>query len=473
MGRPPVLDVSPWRSKLRNLYRKLIEVMQHVTKRETDRAPDFHPAGLRLIDDAPSPLPQAVLKVTMFFVVLILVWASLGRLDIVAVAQGKLVPMSYVKIVQPAEQGIVKEILVAEGAQVKAGDVLIRMDAVLTGADHDSVSAQYREHALSLRRVVAELSGGDFVKHPEDVPSEFARVEAQFRANRQELRSSIALEESALERARSELAGAQATEEKLKGLLESFKEEEAALLSLRERGVVGRLAVSEKTRERIQTEQDLRTQGFAIRSARAAIQSSKQQISQLTSSRNRQLQTERSETAARLAVLEQELTKSARRQELLELRAPQDGVIQDLSTHSIGTVVSPGTVLLTLVPTQDRVRAEVWIDNADIGFVRAGQKVKLKMATFQFQKYGMVDGTVIDVSADAHELDTATPIRTESLAYRALVELNTPYIVFREARFNLLPGMRVTGEIKLGTRTIFEYLLSPVVGAFQESARER
>jgi len=418
-----MLDISRSKSKLRTLYRKLIGRIQHVTKRDRDPAPDFHPAGLRLIDDAPSPLPQTVLKVTMVFIVLVLVWASLGRLDIVAVAEGKLVPMSYVKIVQPAEQGIVKEILVAEGAKVKAGDVLIRMDAVFTGADHDSISAQHREQALSLRRVLAELSGGDFDKQQTDVPSEFARVEAQFRANRQELRSSIALEESTLERARSDLAGAQATEEKLEGLLESFKEEEAALISLRERGVVGRLAVSEKTRERIQTEQDLRTQGFAIRSAQAAIQSSKQQISQLTSSRNRQLQTERSETAARLAVLEQEVTKSARRQELLELRAPQDGVIKDLSTHSIGTVVSPGTVLLTLVPTQDKVRAEVWINNADIGFVRAGQKVKLKMATFQFQKYGMVDGTVIEVSADAHDSDDQTTGNAGALAYRAMVDL--------------------------------------------------
>ena len=468
-----MLDISRSKSKLRTLYRKLIGRIQHVTKRDRDPAPDFHPAGLRLIDDAPSPLPQTVLKVTMVFIVLVLVWASLGRLDIVAVAEGKLVPMSYVKIVQPAEQGIVKEILVAEGAKVKAGDVLIRMDAVFTGADHDSISAQHREQALSLRRVLAELSGGDFDKQQTDVPSEFARVEAQFRANRQELRSSIALEESTLERARSDLAGAQATEEKLEGLLESFKEEEAALISLRERGVVGRLAVSEKTRERIQTEQDLRTQGFAIRSAQAAIQSSKQQISQLTSSRNRQLQTERSETAARLAVLEQEVTKSARRQELLELRAPQDGVIKDLSTHSIGTVVSPGTVLLTLVPTQDKVRAEVWINNADIGFVRAGQKVKLKMATFQFQKYGMVDGTVIEVSADAHDSDDQTTGNAGALAYRAMVDLSSPYIQFKETRFDLFPGMRVTGEIKLGSRTIFEYLISPLAGAYQEAARER
>ena len=123
------------------------------------------------------------------------------------------------------------------------------------------------------------------------------------------------------------------------------------------------------------------------------------------------------------------MTKQAHKQDLLELKAPQAGVVKDLATHTTGTVVQPGTVLLTLVPQDEILRAEVWVSNEDIGFVRQGQPVKLKFAAFPFQKYGMVDGTVEHVSADAADNNTGNGnTQTDSskknqLLYKALVAL--------------------------------------------------
>jgi hemolysin D len=177
-----------------------------------------------------------------------------------------------------------------------------------------------------------------------------------------------------------------------------------------------------------------------------------------------------------------ELAKQAHRHELLELRAPQDGVVKDLATHTPGTVVAPGTILMTIVPRDERLRAEVWVANDDIGFVRAAQPARLKLAAFQFQKFGMLDGEVVQVSADASESPNPNT-RSGSLAgreravaplaFRALVELKSQVLESDGRRYTLAPGMQVIAEIHLGERTVLDYLLSPVQKAFQEAGRER
>src|SRR6185503_15400829 len=247
-------------------------------------------------------------------------------------------------------------------------------------------------------------------------------------------------------------------------------------------GFAGRILYTDKQRERIEKEQDLRSQDFAIAASRALIDQSERRIAQLGADYRRQLQTERMETASHLERLTQELAKLSHRQELLELRAPQAGIVKDLATHTSGTVAAPGTILMTLVPEGDELVAEIWISNQDVGFVREGQRAKLKLTAFQFQKYGLLEGRVLHVNPDATEAPSANT-RSDALsgrdrpmgplAFRALVELADQQLVAGGERYALQPGMQVAGEIHLGTRSILEYVLSPVQKAFHEAARER
>jgi HlyD family secretion protein len=239
---------------------------------------------------------------------------------------------------------------------------------------------------------------------------------------------------------------------------------------------------NDKQRERIEKEQDLRTQEFAIRASQALIEQSERKIAQITADYRRQLQAERVEAAAQLERSRQELAKHEHRHDLLELRAPQPGVVKDLATHTAGTVAAPGTILMTLVPENDDMLAEVWVSNQDVGFVRPGQDVKLKLVAFQFQKYGMLEGKVRQVSADATEAPSANT-RSDALsgrdrpmgplAYRALVDLKSQSLDAERQRYRVSSGMQVAGEIHLGTRSILEYLLSPVQKAWHEAGRER
>jgi HlyD family secretion protein len=384
--------------------------------------------------------------------------------------------------VQPAEQGIVKEILVKEGEAVKEGQVLIRMDPVLTGADVKSMQAEVHNKRIALRRIDAQMGGTRFAREKDDPADLFLQVETQHRANVQAYENALAQERSLLAKAKHDLAAAQATKSKLEQVLPHYVEQEKAFEKLAKDGFAGRIMFTDKQRERIEKEQDLRTQESTILSNRALIEQSERKIAQVTADYRRQLQTERVEAAAQAEKARQELAKQEHRFGLLELRAPQPGVVKDLATHTVGTVAAPGTILMTLVPESDDMLAEVWVSNQDVGFVRPGQDVKLKLVAFQFQKYGMVDGKVRQVSADATEAPSANT-RSDALtgrdrpmgplAYRALVDLKSQTLAVDKESYRVSSGMQVAGEIHLGTRSILEYLLSPVQKAWHEAGRER
>jgi hemolysin D len=443
---------------------------------------DFAPHLLRIQEKPPLPLAGWMLRVLLLFLVGMLLWVSFGRLDIVAVADGKLVPQTYLKIVQPAEQGIVKEILVREGEAVKEGQVLIRMDPQLTQADLRAAQADYDNRRFTIRRIDAQLAGAPFARATGDPAELYSRALAQYRANLTAYESALAQERSVLDKARHDLAGAEQTKEKLQQVLPHYREQEKAFEKLTKEGFAGRLMYTDKQRERIEKEQDLRTQEFVIQSNRSLIQQSEKRIAQITADYRRQLEAERAETAAQLDKVTQELSKQQYRRGLLELRAPQGGLVKDLATHTAGTVSSPGTILMTIVPQDEKLLAEVWVSNEDVGFVHAGQKAKLKLVAFQFQKYGMLEGKVLTVSADSTEAPSPNT-RSDSLngrdrpmgplTYRALIELDRQDLLADSVRYPLSAGMQVAGDVHLGTRTVLEYLLSPVRKAFHEAGRER
>jgi HlyD family secretion protein len=410
----------------------------------------------------PAPLGRGVLYVLLALVASALAWAAAARLDIVATAEGKLVPAGYLKIVQPAEQGVVREIFVREDERVRQGQVLMRMDTALLAADGRALFAEYHAKRLALRRIDAQLAGAPLAREPGDPPALYAQVRAQHAANVAAYRNALAQERSTLERARHDLAAANEVRAKLLAVLPHYREQEKAFEKLSRDGFASRLLYTDKQRERIEKEQDLKIQEAAIAAAGATIAQSEKRVAQIGADYRRALQAERAETAPQAERLRQELAKQQHRQELLELRAPQSGTVKDLATHTPGTVVAPGTILMTIVPDGEKLRAEVWVSNDDIGFVRAAQPVRIKLAAFPFQKYGMLEGAVAQVSADS----------TEG-TFRALIDPAHQHLDSDGRRHALAAGMQVVAEIHLGSRTVLEYLLSPVRKAFHEAGRER
>ncbi|MGH8634541.1 MAG: HlyD family type I secretion periplasmic adaptor subunit [Burkholderiales bacterium] len=439
-------------------------------------AQDFAPGIINVQQQPPSPLPRSVLYALLALFAVILIWACLGQLDIVAVAQGRLVPQSFLKIVQPAEPGIVKDILVREGDSVNEGQVLVRMDTRLSDADGRTLLAELQRKRLQLRRIDAELTGKPLELQADDPAGIFAQTEAQFQARRQAYLDTLGTEQATLLKAQHDFKGAIEIEGKLQKTVPIYKDQAESWDRLAKEGYAGRLLALERQRTYMENEQDLRAQTQNVESLRALIAQSEKRISQITSSYRQQLQNERVETAALHHKLQQDWDKQQHRHSLLELKAPQAGIVKDLATHTPGTVVAPGTILLTLVPQDEPLVAEVWIGNIDAGFVQASQKARIKLIAYPFQKYGMLDGVVKQVSADAQEKPEPSNPAIKSVqdaAYRALINLGSGHLESQGRQLRLVPGMLVNAEIHLGTRSVLEYLLSPVQKVSHEAGRER
>jgi HlyD family secretion protein len=431
----------------------------------------------------PSPLPRIVLRGVLLLLLAILLWALFGRLDIVSVAEGKLVPISYLKIVQPADSGIVREIAIKEGQQVEKDQLLIRMDANIAEADSKSIQNELQHKTLTLRRIEAELNSKPFIRKNTDATEMFNRVYSEHQSNRRALQANILTEQAALQRAHNDLAATKEIQYKLEKTLPSYQSQEAAYDKLVKDGFAGKLMGEEKRRERIEVEQDLHAQQFNAKSLQSAISQSQRRINQIKSDYRQKLEADRVAVYVEQQRLEQEWAKQSHKNSLLELRAPQAGIVKDLATHTPGTVVSPGTVLMSLVPSNEPLQAEVWLKNADAGFVHQGQAVKIKLMAYPFQKYGMIDGEVLQVSADATDKSSANNGQNDAdgnqaagsaqLSYRTLIKLDQQHLLLEQKKLGLTPGMQVAAEIKLADQTVMQYLLSPVRKAFHEAGRER
>ncbi|MBI5658339.1 MAG: HlyD family type I secretion periplasmic adaptor subunit [Nitrosomonadales bacterium] len=436
---------------------------------------DFAPDILRLQHQPPSPMPRAVLLGLLALFFCLLLWAALGRLDIIAVAQGKLVPQSALKIVQPADSGIVEKILVREGDEVRAGQVLVRMDAQFSEADNRMLAAQLHQRGLQLRRIDAELGAAPLKRLAQDPPELYAQIEAQHRANRLAYRDALDGELALRDKAEQDLKSALEIESKLTQTVPIYREQDQVYEKLAREGFASRLMALEKSRDHIEKEQELRSQAYNVASLRSGINQSEKRIAQITSNYHQQLQNERVEAEGEYRKLKQEWEKQAHRHDLLELKAPQDGIIKDLSTHTPGTVVQPGAILMTVVPKNDLIEAEVWVTHLDAGFVEAGQTAKVKLAAYPFQKYGMVGGEVKQVSPDAADAPPGKAGQPDAQqpGYRATVALAAPFLESEGRRHRLSPGMQVSAEINLGNRSVLEYLLSPIRKTAHEAGRER
>jgi HlyD family secretion protein len=356
---------------------------------------------------------------------------------------------------------------------VEESQVLIRLDPTLAGADELSLASELAAKRLALRRIDAELRGVPLSPRSGDDAGLLAQVQMQALTHRQAYLDALAQEQSSRERALHDLKAAQETLAKLRSTSVLVQQSAEAHRRLAAEGFYSALSSNEKEREAIEQAQDLKSQMAAVQGLQSTLIAQERKISALSSNFRNQLQTERTEVMGQLARLEQDSRKLKFKAGLLELRAPKAGTVKDIATTTLGAVVQPGMVLLTLVPRDEPLVAEVQVRNDDVGFVRAGQPVKLKIAAYPFQKHGLLEGRVRTVAADAQ---TGDPIPHQATAqgYKAVVVLESQALLSEGmTRLRLESGMQVAAEVQQGQRTVLEYLLSPVQRTAQEAGRER
>ncbi len=442
----------------------------------------FLPAAMSLQETPVHPAPRRLAWLLMALFLIALVWALLGKIDIVAVAPGRIVVSERTKLVQPLEPSLVRRILVNDGDTVAAGQLLVELDPTAASADHGNVSEQAAEARRELLRASALLqalrnqeAGALPLRAPQAPaaelaslpPSERQALAQQIEAEWGDLRARLARLDAETQRSKAELRVAQQAVARIEATLPLVRSREADYQSLVRQGFMSTHATQDRERERIDMERELAT--LSAREAEVQWQVTEAQAARRASWAEalRDLRDRESKARTLLVRLEQETTKAKQRQDLTQLRSPVAGTVQQLAVHTPGGVVTEAQPLMVIVPDGASVVAEVTLENKDIGFVSPGQEAEIKLETFLYTRYGTLPAQVQIVSMDAVQDEKKGSI------YLATLQLAQASMEIEGRQTPLAAGMNLTAEIKTGKRQVIEYLLSPIQRASRESIRER
>lgn len=459
---------------------------------------EFLPAALEIMEKPPSPGLRWLLLMTCGLFVLALIWSIIGRIDVVATAAGKTVPGENVKIVQPIEIGAVRAIHVKNGQFVRKGELLIELDPTIATADEAQSTQSMRSAQVIKARndaLLAHLRGAParFVAptgtSPDIVANEDAFVRnavAQYEAQKSALIQQRAENEADLAATRAEIA-------KLEEALPFIDKQLNARAELAEKGFFSRLELLEYEQLRAEHLRNIEIRRANRARAEASIRRLEAELLGLRAGFGRTAVIDLAEAENTAGLAGEELLKSTRRRQYQELRAPVDGVVQQLAVTTVGGIVQAAQPLMVIVPCSGGgadasscnggVTVEAFVQNKDIGFIKVGQRVAVKLEAFNFTDYGLIEGKVTNISRDAidQSQQPAGSARDENgrpiqpgLVYAARVELACG--AKDPARHPLCdrvqPGMSVQAEIKTGRRRIIQYLLSPISQALSEAGRE-
>jgi len=441
-------------------------------KRKIDRH-EFLPSAVEIVEKPESPLGGLVIWLILSIVISGIFWSIVGRVDVVATARGRIIPGGKLKSIQPLEEGIVKEIYVEEGQKIKKGELLVELDSTVKEADAQAITKTLSLYKLEKRITETEINSEKveleelFNEHPDlsrdKIYSEyryFLSRENNFKGSLEEIKLNILQAKSQQNIARSNLL-------KTQNQLKLLEREEKNYSYLKEIGGIKENDWLKKKSELEITIHELNTRRYEIKNMETEVLELKKQMENLSVRRRMDLLDKMVELEKNILSLETELIKVSRGFHLKKLYSPVEGRVNEITISTVGGVVGPGSPVMTIVPEDSPLLIEILVLNKDIGFVKGGQKVEIKLDTFPFQKHGVLEGVVDKISPDAFEE------KTMGMVYRVMVTPTNNNVKHLGKRVDLVSGMSLTGEIKTGKRRIIEFFLSPLMKYTDESLKVR
>jgi hemolysin D len=394
---------------------------------------------------------------------------------VVATANGRIVPSGHSKVIQSHEVAVVKAIHVQDGQVVKAGDLLLELDSAQTGADVERLKSDLLAAQVDSARAQVLLAAIDNTRLPGSVasyipqaPPDHQRAADQWlQGQYAELRSSLAQSDALISQRSAEIQAAQQSAQKLQQSLPITRRITADYARLAEKGLVPKHHYLGKQQEELDQERQLGERLSRVRELTASRREAEERRATLLAQTRREMLDLRQQSEQKIAALQQDLHKAERRNNLTRLTAPVDGAVQQLAIHTVGGVVTEAQPLMVIVPSDRPVEVIARLENKDIGFVHTGQDVTVKVDTFNFTKYGVLTGKVLDLSDDAIDDEKLGPL------YDLRIELQQSHIRVGNQNMPLTPGMTVRAEIKTDQQRVIDYFLSPLRRYVDESLEER
>ncbi|WP_375331269.1 HlyD family type I secretion periplasmic adaptor subunit [Candidatus Tisiphia endosymbiont of Oplodontha viridula] len=458
------------RRLLQRLYTKLSTIFQE--SQDSSDQYEFLPSYLELMERPPSPTARITAITISILVLLSLIWACLGQLDIHATAHGRLISPSRSQFIQSYELSEVVEILVKDGQAVKAGDKLVILNVVGSEQEIRRCQEQRSFQQLELARYQALLSNDPLqsLVIPNNLEESIStRAKAHLASIWQEHQAMLSKFDTELVTNQSEQIANHASIEHLQKLKHNIEQRLTPSRKLASYKFIAQSELLAREKEALEIGLSISTKQKELRILEARADTLQKTKASYIAQKHREWFDNLNKAESTLLIAEQELAKAQERSRLQILRAPLDGIIQQVAVHTIGGIVQGAQTLMVIAPHDSPQQAEIDIANKYIGFIRPGQSVTVKIETFPYSRYGTIKVKVLSLSRDSVKRNEYS---NPELVFPAQIELAQNHIAIGNKPVALTPGMTITAEIKIGKRRIINYLLGPIQEYKSEAWRE-
>ena len=423
-----------------------------------------------LLKSHPAPTWRGVAWPVMVLLALAFMWANFAKLDEVASSPGEVVPMGKVKVIQHLEGGIIQDIFVTEGDIVREGQPLLQLDLGSGGANIEELQVRLDGEILARARLEAEANETDPV-FPADIAAripEQANAQRQaFDARKRQMDSGLSVLKRQVTQRELEVQELQAKLTAAKNNLKSAEERFKISTDLLKDGLTSRVDHLQLGAEVETLQGELKSIQAGIPRARAAVSEANSRLEEESNRFRSEAQNELSTTEQTISRIRELLNRANEQGVRSEVKSPIDGVVTNMNFTAVGNVVKPGDPIMAIVPTGEKLVIESRLRPTDRGYVAEGQKALVKISTYDFARYGGLDGLVVLVAPDSSTDENGLPY------FRVVVETDKSWLGANEGELPIMPGMEATVDIHTGQKTVMDYLVKPVLKLRHEAFRER
>lgn len=417
--------------------------------------------------------PTRLRFVLYFWVIAILgfvTWANFALIDEIARGSGEIIPSGENQIVQNLEGGIVEEILVSEGEEVKKGQILLKIDNKRSASSYSSNAVRADALQAKIARLRAESKGKKFTVSKElakKIPLIVENEKSLYETNKRQLNSKLSALHARLSQKRQELSEAQSELKHLKSSHEMISTEVRMTEPMVRKGVRSKIDFLKLQREANEIESKYDATRKSIPRLRSAIKEVQSTINETKYMFKGDAKVKRNEAISELRSLREDSTALKDQVSRTVVKSPMDGTVQKLFVHTVGGVLKPGEDIMEIVPSGQNLLVEVKIKPSDIAFIYYGQKAVVKFSAYDFSIYGGLDGQVVYISADTIKDEK------DNVFYRVQIKTDVNYLGDVDKKLKIIPGMTVDVDIITGQKSVLDYILKPILKTKQYTFSER
>jgi hemolysin D len=432
---------------------------------------EFHPTALMIERQPTSPFGRMVFWVLLVLILILLAVLYFGKVDVTVAGRGQIISSSNVQVIQPLEAGVLERIHVKVGDRVKAGDVLFELAPDLLAATVEANEEKGASFSLEAQRLNALLTGRDFSPNCGQVacPPDLAEQETQlFYSTKQAFESRINSFRSQMEGIRQRQKTLQLQQRNAQQQLQLVNAELQRLAPVAD--LVARNEITNLQQQQTRYQGDISRLTSETAEAAYELQKITQQEQEYRNQFRNELSGQLVNAKREIITVEATEAQSDFQKDKQQLKAPRDGVVTELKVNTEGAVIGPSQILAKLVDDSQPMQAKVLVSNRDIGLLKSGQDVKIKVDAFDYQKYGMLYGKLAYIGNNQLSSEqTNTPEDEQPLPFTAIVNLNKQTMKINGKERQLDAGMSVSGEIMVGRRRLYEFFLFPLLKAGREA----